>query len=472
MIEKLLDNEDAKKYKVVKFIQKQRNRYISIEEIIAETGISSKKIKEIINEIEQDENEIYPNCSKNQINYHKKMVIKSTDYNPYHYLKFYLKRSLKYKWLEDIFLEKQINLEEEALEYHISTSTIYRRWKEFKRDILDMGLSIKKTARQRYRISGEEPTIRYLYYRIFMLIDCPIPLNKELEDETYHYLVNQNYGIAEGSIISFQTMLAVTIQRSLKNPINSTKKNDFSLIEFKYSRDLFLERFFKFFKKYGRSETVISKELDFLFFFLTTENTHDISEFKNEVMDSTELSDCKYFNILTDFKNEIIEKRFELNLNNAELFCFYVNTYYGLRRNDLFKNAVNIVIEGEMPIAFECFKEKIKDYQFYHMLPLKQLFILLEPIMKLEQKVIKILLINRNGDLVTKEIERMIEEEARFSPVFSKRLLDKPDIVISDGPLLEYTSLPVFYLSQLPNKFEILSIVEEIHERFEKKTSS
>ncbi|MGX7030053.1 helix-turn-helix domain-containing protein [Vagococcus zengguangii] len=463
MIDKLLSKRDQEKYLIIKFIQQKGYNYITEEEVAETTGLSLKKIRNLTEQIKEDSKAIYGETNE----LHKALQIKnrtyhkSLEYNPYNYFKFYLSNTLACQWLIKMYLEEDIILESDAKGNRMTLSTIYRKWHTFQETMLSFNLKIVKTKQHLYRLDGDETTIRYIYYYIFMLLDYPVSISSECEKLIFEPFYKAPLSSREGELASVKIMLLITLNRAKNYPINPDNRHDFSIIQLIHSKDQFIEMFNTTSIKEQIPESDLNQELDFLYFFLNVENTYSYVTFDSETIGIFPFAENKYIQITNDIYVYIYEK-FDIQLNTNQLFSFYLNCYFAIRKREVFNSIVDFKLSEAISRDYELFKKQIGDYQFEKHLSLKQLYIIIQPFLFQTKKQIKILVINRNGEAVIETIEQMIKKSADFEPLFVKRISQKPDVIVTDGQTFGAKDIPTVCLSQIPNKVEIFEFIQTI----------
>ena len=457
MMRDFLAKKDQVKFDVIHYLYRQTQLTVSIDDIAKHTQLSELKVSTIINELIEDfaNSPLSINSSGQFYRNNYNQVVKAPQFSIDIFLTIFLKRSIHYEFMIDLFFDNHINHEQYADKHHLSLSTIKREWRFLKNTLNQYGIMISKEEGL-FKLVGPEEYIRYLYFKLFFISNFPIK-----NYLTYHNLNFYKQNITnlsnELSLKMSNVMLYISLHRAKKkNPILNNS-NDYETPDFLFDKQLLNKIVTPIYQKLAIDPACYSAELDFYYFFINTRVVLTLQTVKtlNNYL-SNELLENSAFVEANQLVNELVSI---LTLKVSPTDYFLISNFIlSLKKNQVFGPLIMMDIDFTILNGFTFFQEKVADelLSHYH-ISVEQMFVILYPILEKNTKPLTLLVASRFGVENKLRIQQIIDDLIPSPIKFVEFIKDKPQLVITDI-YFDTKEIPYYLIRPYPTLKEFTTL--------------
>ena|GEM_PF-6017733 len=463
-MKRLLDTQNLRKINILSELSLNFEN-ISVQQLAKKLDITAKTVLSTIDEINED----HPYININKLCKNELVLVMDPKTSIYSINIKYLRESIPYQILNDIFNNnfQNKNLLQLANSYHISITTLYRKFSIIKSLLNDF--DIEFTPLNNPPIQGNEKQIRFFFFHFYWYSDSMFewPFTDELKKiclSLYNNIFTDYFQIKSIimkekiilwlAIITIRKQLGYELHLSEIQEINDFIQLDLNYIPLKKQFNRHLSNFFYI-------KPIKFEECDFLLFYMTIICDEDgvflplagsvkikfedvIFEFLNKLVHYLDrpLSQQEHYNLYNSLLKINMyafffpQKGLFLPLNQR--FDYLKSSYSSLLDYDQFYNSLYANAE-----KFKILKNNPNLYQKYLLLLIDNLDI------KTFYPSIKIALITTESQNINTIYRKKIQSLTQSTICFKDNLLEDVDLIVS-YPLLHFSADTNYFVLNNP----------------------
>jgi Mga helix-turn-helix domain. len=467
-METFLGKRDGLKLQILRYIDYKNEQIFLLKQVSSDLQLSESLLRTLLEELFQEFSEekmIELKIWQNQFSFRK-----DRKYHTSYFFSLFLRRSIYYRFLVDIYFEKYISIEKYAQQLYLSPATLSRRWKEFKDHLGQLSIQVKKRNNLFY-LAGEEEVIRYVYFKLFFVAQ-DYPIDSELE-----LLLNQgklkqtNLKMTQLALENLRLMVTIALHRVGKKNLIQKEVSYFSIPRKIYHEENMDQLLQQIFANYNihLAEQEIKKEVAFLYFFLTTSIVmpSEVIQQTSTVLSPTLFGE-QTFILANHLVYQIVEEM-QLTISPEEYFYLLANFYLAIRKKAVFKTIVGLHSFTDLKKMNQLIQEYpiLSESSLNEALDVKDIFLIVYPFLASKEQPLKILVTSELGGNHQQFLQNKVRFRVNYPIEFVDSKAEQPQLLIADYFMRE-TKIPCLYISSFPSEHDYQLLKQAIIQMIQK----
>ncbi|MGX6962656.1 helix-turn-helix domain-containing protein [Vagococcus xieshaowenii] len=453
-METFLNKKDRRAYEIIKKIENSDTNEMKVKTIASELGLSEHKVIEIIqalnDDLVTDEHQDKFDVYINEVG----VLVKKSNFSSSFFLMYFLRRSIYYHILDDLFYSRIISLEEYSDRWFVSKATMGRHWHYLKDNLEKYEIKIIK-RNNKFQLEGSEEIIRSFYFKLFKISQLPIKgVSGEVEELCRIYW-DVNEEMSQKSIDDFKVMISIIYLRLTQGKYIARDKEYFYLKDEMPKNNFFYGKLTSFYQDFSMKEEQVTREFFFFTFFLRTNLIISKSSLSvSGVYLNSAIVTGPYFTICSEII-DTVKETYNIKMEAEEYFYLLVNLYMMIRKKEVYGELVDFVDHRYQTAIYKKFIDKLPDKLLQHAsITTYQLYVVIFPLLTKVQEPLRLMVISSLGDHYREIIEKYLDVFMGNAIVYVRQLIERPDIILSDT-FYEAGDIPCIYMPIFPNTVDL-----------------